>query len=96
MYPDSFFQWIGYIGVVFGVLIGLGLIIWVLFLDHHDDGNSSLRLLFETLSAIFVVISLLTAIYSDRVLLRGIAGVSLIALVSATTYSLLEGRPKDE
>ena len=30
MYPDSFFQWLGYLGLVFGLLIGMCLIaFWV-------------------------------------------------------------------
>lgn len=49
----------------------------------------ALRVVFEAFSAFFVIAALLTAIYSDSRLLRAIAGIALVFLVSAATTSLV-------
>lgn len=30
MYPDTFFQWVGYVALVFGLLIFLSFFLWVM------------------------------------------------------------------
>ena len=59
----------------------------------HEDGRTRLWIVFEALSAILVVTSLLVAIYSDSQLLRGVAGVALIVVVSAATTALMSPDP---
>jgi hypothetical protein len=51
--------------------------------SHREEGRSALWLVFEVLSAIFVVTGLLVAIYSDSMVLRAVAGVAMIVLVAA-------------
>lgn len=104
MYPESFLMWLIGMAVIFG-LLGL-IIMMVFFVDKkvakhqerkgkkhgwwHEDGWTRLRIVFEALSAILVITSLLVAIYSDSQLLRAIAGIALIVVVSTATYLWLD------
>lgn len=96
MYPSSLLWWLGGITVLIGVLGLIGMLAW--WVDHRhqrhaarrrDEGRSAVWLVFEVLSAVFVVTGLLVAIYSDSQLLRAIAGIALIVLVSAVTAAAI-------
>ena len=58
-----------------------------------EEGRSRLWYVFEVLSAVLVVTSLLVAIYSDSQLLRAVAGVALVVVVSAATTALMSPDP---
>ena len=103
MHPPSFLWWLGGTAVLIGILGLIGLL--VLAVDRwaarhaekhgkkhgwwHDDGRTRLWVVFEVLSAILVVTSLLVAIYSDSQLLRAVAGVALIVIVAAATTAVM-------
>ena len=97
MYPESLLWWLGGTAVLIGIIGLIGILAW--WVDNkyqrhnkkkdNDEGRSSLWFVFEVFSAILVVTSLLVAIYSDNALLRAIAGVSLVVLVSAATVSIM-------
>lgn len=106
MYPDSLLWWIGGALVLFGILGLVGMLAW--WVDrryqrhierHHDaptedeEGRTRLRIVFEVLSAILVITSLLMAIYSDSQILRGIAGVTLVVVVAAAVTVIMSPDP---
>jgi uncharacterized iron-regulated membrane protein len=107
MYPESFLWWLGGTLVLFGIVGLIGLL--ALAVDrwyqrhiekHHgapkrddDEGRTRLWYVFEVLSAILVVTSLLMAIYSDSQLLRAVAGIALIVIVSAATAAVVSPDP---
>jgi len=107
MHPQSLLWWIGGTAVLLAILGLLGMLAWWVDstyrhrsekrkLKNSDEGRSSLWLVFEVFSAILVVTSLLVAIYSNNTVLRAVAGVSLIVLVSAATVSLMRIGDKNE
>lgn len=102
MNPPSFLYWVGGTAVIMAILGLIGMLAW--WVDsryqkhiekHHgaprddDEGRTRLWIVFEVLSAILVVTSLLVAIYSDSQILRGIAGVALVVVVSAATTAIV-------
>lgn len=109
MHPPSFLWWLGGTALLIGILGLIGLLALTVdrwyqrhIEKHHgapkdDDsdeaGRTRLWFVFEVLSAILVITSLLVAIYSDSRLLRGIAGVALVVVVSAATTALMSPEP---
>lgn len=104
MYPDSVLWWIGGTAIVLILLGLLGMLAWWLDSmyqrhiqrrhgapDDDDTGRAALWFVFEVLSAVLVITSLLVAIYSDSPLLRAVAGIALIVIVAAATVSALNG-----
>ena len=105
MSPPSFLYWVGGTAILMGIIGLIGLLaLWVdhAYQRHIEkrhgapgddetpqDGRTRLWVVFEVLSAVLVVTSLLVAIYSDSQLLRGIAGVALIVVVSAATTAIV-------
>jgi len=100
MYSESLLWWVGGTVVLVGILGLIGMFAWWVDSTYkqrnkkrnskdNDEGRSSLWLVFEAFSAILVVTSMLVAIYSSSALLRAVAGVSLIVLVSAATVSIM-------
>lgn len=91
MYPDSLLQWLGYLAVVFGVLgVCLALAWWLIHRGPDDRGEVGLRVVLEVFSALFVCTGLLVAVYSDLPLVRALAGLGIIVLTSALTYSWMK------
>lgn len=106
MYPPSLLWWLGGAAILAGILGAIGLLVLAVdtWYQRHiekrhgaprddEEGRTRLRVVFEVLSAILVVTSLLVAIYSDSQLLRGIAGVALIVIVSAATTAIMSPNP---
>ena len=107
MHPPSLLAWLAGLAVLAGLLGLIGLLVlavdrWAArHAERHgrrhgwwgDDGRSRLWLVFEVLSAILVVTSLLVAIYSDSQLLRAVAGIALVVVVSAATTVLMGPQP---
>lgn len=102
MHPPSFLYWVGGTAVIMAILGLIGLLALAVdrWYQHHiekhhgaprddEDGRTRLWIVFEVLSAILVVTSLLVAIYSDSQILRGIAGIALIVVVSAATTAIV-------
>lgn len=103
MYPHSLLQWVFGSALV---MVALGVIGWVVILldglyERHiqkrhgaprddEEGRTAVWLVFEALSAIFVVTGLLVAIYSDSAVLRAVAGIAMIVLVAAVTWAVLD------
>lgn len=103
MYPESLLYWLGGTAVLIGLLGLIGLLAWAVDSWHRrhadekrrrtrEDGRSAVRTLLEALSAVFVVLALLTAVYSDSRLVRGCAGIAIVVLVSTITQSLIRAR----
>ena len=107
MYPTSVLQWLAGLAVLVGLLGLIGLLVlavdrWAArHAERHgrkhgwwgDDGRSKLWIVFEVLSAILVITSLLVAIYSDSQILRAVAGIALIVVVAAATVTVMSPDP---
>lgn len=52
--------------------------------------RSPLWVMVEFLSTVFVVVGLMTGIYSGNVVLRAISGIAMVVLVSAATVVLMD------
>lgn len=102
MYPVSFLQWVAGTAILIGIIGLIALLVLAVdrWYQRHiekrhgapprdEDGRTALWMVFEVLSAIFVVTGLLVAIYSDSVLLRAVAGIAMIVLVAAATWTVL-------
>lgn len=106
MYSESLLWWVGGTVVLVGILGLIGMFAWWVDSTYKqrnkkknskdsDEGRSDLWLVFEVFSAILVVTSLLVAIYSDNAILRAVAGVSIVVLVSAATVSIMNKSEKE-
>lgn len=106
MYPQGILWWIGGTAILIAIIGLIGLLALAVdrWYQHHiekhhnaprddEDGRTRLWAVFEVLSAILVITSLLVAIYSDSQLLRGVAGVALIVIVSAATTAFMAPDP---
>lgn len=108
MYPPSLLWWLGGAAILFGILGLIGLLAlavdrWFQRHNENDDaGRSAVWLVFEVLSAVFVIAGLLTMIYSDSQLLRAIGGTAYVVIVATAAAFYVhaadkpEGRPSEE